>query len=176
MRALGCLSMMTLFYISFCHIINRVQGPMIERPNRLDFPLPSKGEIDKAGTHRAVVYVPSTTDQNTPISKKMFDSRVARVSREVSRIFGGDTVQRASFGNWIDDNGVLVKENVARIEFFTTPKNYRKNDATIGNMIQRLAKEWGQWAISYEYQAPNRARALYFVHPVQDRRRLNKVI
>lgn len=138
---------------------------MSDRPRKLDFPIQREGVVSKAGTHRAVIYVPSTTAQDKPISAKMFNQRVATVSREMSRIFGGDTVQRASFGNWIDDKGSLVREKVARIEFFTTPKNYKKNDAEVGRLIHKLAKKWGQWAISYEYQSPKQARALYFVHP-----------
>lgn len=138
----------------------------MDRPTRIDFPIPRKGVVSKAGTHRAVIYVPSTTSKDKPISKKSFDSRVATVSREISRIFGGDTVQRASFGNWIDDRGKLVKEKVARIEFFTTPTGYKRNDAEVGRLVHQLAKKWGQWAISYEYQSPKQARALYFVHPM----------
>ena len=138
---------------------------MSDRPTKLDFPIPREGAVSKAGTHRAVIYVPSTTSQDKPISERKFNQRVARVSREVSRIFGGDTVQRAAFGNWIDDRGKLVREKVARIEFFTTPKSYKRHDNDLGRMIHKLAKEWGQWAISYEYQSPKQSRALYFVHP-----------
>lgn len=122
---------------------------MSDRPTKLDFPLEKEGAVSKAGTHRAVIYVPSTTAQDKPVSAKEFNKRVAKVSKEVSHIFGGDTVQRAAFGNWIDDKGNLVREKVARIEFFTTPRGYKRHDYDIGKMLHKLAKEWGQWAISY---------------------------
>jgi hypothetical protein len=146
-----------------------------DRPKRIDFPVPKDDEILKAGTHRGVIYVPSTTDMSKPISAKEHQKRVRMVSKEISRIFGGDTVQRQAFGNWLDEKGKLVGERITRIEFFTTPSNYRKNDYKIGKMIHNLAKKWGQWAISYEYQSPKQSRALYFVRPVE-RKKLDRMV
>jgi hypothetical protein len=139
---------------------------MYDRPRRLDFPIPRKEVITKAGTHRAVIYVPSTTDQNKKIPERQFQKRINLVSRAITETFGGDTVQRMSFGSEIR-NGRLIAEKIARIEFFTTPKGYKENDYGVGRMVHSLAKKWGQWGISYEDQSPQQARALYFVHPLK---------
>ena len=138
---------------------------MSDRPRKLDFPIKRKDVITKAGTHRAVIYVPSTSDQNRKIPDKQFQKRINLVSRAITETFGGNTVQRMSFGSEIR-NGRLIAEKIARIEFFTTPSGYKRNDAEVGKMVHRLARKWGQWGISYEYQSPKQARALYFVHPV----------
>lgn len=131
---------------------------MRNRPNRLDFP------TDRGLNHRGVIYIPSTTARNRPISKTAFNNRVNQVSSFISKTFGGDTVQRMGFGNWIDEeNGKLVSEKVARIEFFADKKAYLKNDYKLGRMLQRLQKKWGQWGISYEYQSPSKGRALHFI-------------
>lgn len=137
---------------------------MIDRPNKLDFPIPRKEVITKAGTHRAVIYVPSTSEQSKKIPDKQFQNRINLVSRAITETFGGNTVQRMSYGSEIR-NGRLIAEKIARIEFFTTPTSYKQNDADVGKMVHQLAKKWGQWGISYEYQSPKQARALYFVHP-----------
>ncbi len=57
---------------------------MYDRPRRLDFPIPRKKEITKVGTHRAVVYVPSTTDQSRKIPDKQFQKRIATIKDEQS--------------------------------------------------------------------------------------------
>lgn len=138
---------------------------MKDRPRQLDFPIPRKEIITKAGTHRAVIYIPSTTDQNKKIPDKQFQARINSVSRAIVDTFGGNTVQRMSFGSEVRGNR-LIAEKIARVEFFTTPSGYKENDAEVGRMVHRLAKKWGQWGISYEYQSPKQSRALYFVHPV----------
>lgn len=139
---------------------------MYDRPRRLDFPIPRKEVITKAGTHRAVIYVPSTTDQSRKIPDKQFQKRIDSVSKAIADTFGGNTVQRMSFGSEIRNNR-LISEKIARIEFFTTPSGYKENDAEVGRMVHTLAEKWGQWGISYEYQSPKQARALYFVHPLK---------
>lgn len=138
---------------------------MSDRPRKLDFPIKRKDVITKAGTHRAVIYIPSTTDQSRKIPDKQFQKRINFVSRAITETFGGNTVQRMSFGSEIR-NGRLIAEKIARIEFFTTPSGYKQNDAEVGRMVHKLARKWGQWGISYEYQSPKQSRALYFVHPV----------
>jgi hypothetical protein len=127
------------------------------RPNRLDFP------TGKGMNHRGVIYIPSTTAKNKNISKTAFNNRVNMVSRQIAKTFGGNTVQRMGFGNWIDDDGKLISEKVARIEFYADKKTYLKNDHKLARMLHRLQNKWGQWALSYEYQSPSKARALHFI-------------
>lgn len=146
---------------------------MRKRPNELDFPVSSKA-VTRAGMNRAVVYVPSTTDQNKPISNSEFEKRVERVSRKIAKTFGGNTLQRMSFGSEVRD-GRLIAEKVARIEFFTDNATYNKRDTSIGKLLHNLARQWGQWGISYEYQSPTKPRALYFVHPIS-KEKLKKVM
>lgn len=127
------------------------------RPNRLDFP------VDKGLDYRGVIYIPSTTAKDRTISRTAFNKRIDSVSERISKTFGGNTVQRMGFGNWVDDDGNLVKEKIARIEFFADRKSYLRNDHRLANMLKRLQDKWGQEALSFEFQSPNKKRALHFI-------------
>lgn len=129
-----------------------------ERPTKLDFPL------DKGMRWKGVIYVPSTMDKSRPISDSEFKRRINKVSRTLSSIFGGDTIQRMAYGNWIDEKTKkLVSEKIARIEFYAKKNDYLRNDSKLGDMIHKLAKQWGQWAISYEFQTDKTPPSLHFV-------------
>ncbi len=130
---------------------------IMNRRNKLDFP------TDRGLTHRGVIYIPSTRDVDRPISRQALQKRINLVSRAIANTFGGSTVQRKAFGKWVDEDGNLVGEEIARIEFFTDRKSYLANDHKIGKIIQRLKKKWGQEAIAYEYESPKKSRALHFI-------------
>jgi len=128
-----------------------------ERPGKLDFPL------DKGLTYRGVIYIPSTTDRSKKIPADEFNRRINKASRNISETFGGNTVQRMAFGNWIGPGNKLVSERVARIEFFADRNSYLNNDSTLGQLVHQLAKQWGQDAISFEFQTDEDPNTLHFV-------------
>ncbi|RLG45309.1 MAG: hypothetical protein DRN81_01960 [Thermoproteota archaeon] len=130
---------------------------IVERKGKLDFPL------DKGLTYRGVIYIPSTTDRNKKIPANEFNRRINKISRNISETFGGNTVQRMGFGNWIGPGDKLVKERIARIEFFADKDSYLDNDSALGQLVHKLAKQWGQDAISFEFQTGKDPNTLHFV-------------
>lgn len=141
---------------------------IVERPKKLDFPL------TKGFTYRGVIYIPSTTSRDKKIKTNEFNRRIRKVSRQVADTFGGNTVQRMAFGSWIDNKGKLVKEKIVRIEFFTNPKTYLSKDSSVGQLIHRLAKQWGQDEISFEFQTDKSPNTLHFVP--SNKKDFNKMI
>lgn len=88
---------------------------------------------------------------------------INKVARIISNTYGGNTTQRMAIGNWFDDKGKFVSEDIARIEFFTNRKDYLRNDSKLGRTIHALTKQWGQDALSFELKTGKRSNALYFI-------------
>lgn len=131
--------------------------PIVERPRKLDFPL------TKGMNCRGVIYIPSTTAKDKNIPKSEFNRRINKVARTISDTYGGNTTQRMAIGNWFDDRGKFVSEDIARIEFFTNRKDYLRNDSKLGRLIYALTKQWGQDALSFELKTGKKGNALHFI-------------
>lgn len=110
----------------------------------------------------SAIYVPSTQDVDKKISKKKFSDRVQQVQKFMSREFGGTTTDRR-VGTYMAKSGKVVKEDVAIVENYSDFKDWEKKDEIIRNFIKRLGKKWGQESISFEFEAPKKARRLVFV-------------
>src|SRR4030065_646509 len=121
-------------------------------PRKIDFPLGEGRDT------RAVVYVPSTTKdkegKDVPVSRNDFNKRVKETSTFLSKTFGGVT-RVTGIGSWVNKRGVLVKENVVKVESFSPTKTYKKVDVTLGNFVKQKAKEWKQDKVSFEFETPD---------------------
>jgi len=105
----------------------------------------------------AVIYVPSTSDVDKVISTVQFNRRIKETEKFLSKSFGGST-RVSGIGSYISSKDNLVQEKVAKVEVFTTRKNYNKNDEKIRKYLEKKKNVWGQEAISYEFE-----ETLYFV-------------
>lgn len=114
-------------------------------------------------TTRVAIYVPSTIDGVKPITTKEFAKRVSRTQRFLNKLFGGTTRVRAQ-GSYVMRGGKLVKENVAVVESFTTPKSWLKEDKRVLGWVMNKKKKWGQESVSFEYESPRTpASSLTFI-------------
>ena len=103
-----------------------------------------------------VIYVPSTSNVSKKISTQTFQRRIRETANFLSTKFGGAT-RVSDIGYWVSDKKGLVKEKVAKVECFTKRKDYYRYDMEIEKWIEQKKKEWGQEAISYEFE-----EALFF--------------
>jgi len=121
-------------------------------PEKLDFPTGRGNNI------HIIIYVPSTIGIDKKISKEQFDKRIKSVIDFLRDKFGGSTKIKASGDYYSDELKKPVKERVAKVEAFTTKRDYYKADKEIRKFLKEKKKSWSQEAISYEYE-----ESLYFV-------------
>jgi len=121
-------------------------------PNKLDFP------TGKGKNVRIVIYVPSTTNIDKKIPNSQFRRRITSVVNFLRSKLGGST-RVLGIGNYYsDDLNKSITEKVAKVESFTTTKDYYREDKKIRKFLLRKKKAWKQEWLSYEYRG-----SLYFV-------------
>lgn len=117
---------------------------------------------DKGLQTYSAIYVPSTQDVDKKITKKQFRQRVADVQGFLTREFGGTTTDN-EVGTYQAKSGKIVTEKVAKVENFSDFQDWKTKDEKIREYIAKMAKKWGQESISFEFEAPHKARKLIFV-------------
>jgi hypothetical protein len=94
------------------------------------------------------IYIPSTTNQSTPISNEVRQLYIDDALNTFSGMFGGATAIDEN-GAWVDDNGELIKEDVTIVYSFVQ----NLNDKTIDNVVNyagKIKKELSQSSVSIE--------------------------
>ena len=124
---------------------------MTRRREGFDFP---KGEGNEI---HSIIYVPSTKNTTEPISQKEFKKRINDTIRFYRKYLGGST-KIIGVGNWRSGSKESVTEKIAKIENFSSSVDYDKADLKIKKWLYNKKREWGQNAISYEFE-----ESLYFV-------------
>jgi len=104
-----------------------------------------------------IIYVPSTTDVGTHITKKQLDKRVKQVKDYVANVFGGYT-ETETDGGYKTTDGDIVEEDIIKVSVFAKRKDWKKNETKIVEQIRKWGKEWGQEAIGFEFEGD-----LYYV-------------
>ena len=122
----------------------------------LDFPK------EKGLQTYTAVYVPSTQDVDKKISKGKFNKRIADVQEFLTKKFGGTTTS-TEVGTYQAQSGNIVKEKVAKVENFSDFTDWKKQDEDVMKFVEKMAKKWGQESLSFEFEAPRKARRLVFV-------------
>ena len=121
-------------------------------PNKRDFP---KG---KGNNIHIVILVPSTKGIDKKITKKQFKLRIKSVVKFLRKKFGGSTRIRGVGDFSSQELGKPVQEQIAKVETFTTTRNYNKADKNIRTFLKNKKKSWGQESIGYEFE-----ESLHFV-------------
>lgn len=103
-----------------------------------------------AATVQFAIIVPSTRDGD-PITDAAFEDRIEQVQRWMDERFGGDTTIRGT-GDYIDDAGELAAEDVAVVETFMTPAEYRDRKGAIESFIKERYRNWRQDQIGFEFE------------------------
>jgi hypothetical protein len=110
----------------------------------------------------SAIYVPSTKDVDKKISKGAFDKRVKETQKFLSDKFGGSTTDRR-VGTYTSRKGKLVREDIAIVENYSDYEDWKKKDKVVRNYLKKKRKAWKQESLSFEFEAPNKARKLVFV-------------
>jgi hypothetical protein len=106
-----------------------------------------RGEI-KLPIEQAVL-VPSTQNQNHPISKQQFKKRVDDVRKYLGKNFGGYTSVQGT-GGFVTDEGKLIKEPVDEVFSFAEKKNFPKKEKALIGQLKEWGHIWGQDSMGYE--------------------------
>jgi len=93
------------------------------------------------------IIIPSTKEENKPITPKEFKKRIKETAKFMSSRFGGDTAIKG-MGDWVDNNK-LTREKVVIIESSMTKKDYEKHKEELAKFIRNKREEWGQQTIGY---------------------------
>ncbi len=122
------------------------------------------GDLDKEFKFDSnfIIYVPSTSDVSSQISKDELNSRVEEVKEFVSNHFGGYTETQAD-GGYKSDSGDVVEEDVVKVSVFAKEKDWENRENLIVAQVKEWANKWGQEAIGFEYEDANGKRKLYYI-------------
>jgi len=94
--------------------------------------------------------VPSTYN-GKKLSKEEFETRIKKTRGELTRKFNGDTTVKAR-GDWKDDDGNVVEEEVAVVEVSMKRSDYDNTRPQISRYLMGKKKEWGQDSIGYKFE------------------------
>ena len=134
-------------------------------PNQADMEVYEKGgDLDKEFKFDSnfIIYVPSTSDVSSQISKDELNSRVEEVKEFVSNHFGGYTETQAD-GGYKSDSGDVVEEDVVKVSVFAKEKDWENRENLIVAQVKEWANKWGQEAIGFEYEDADGKRKLYYI-------------
>ena len=111
--------------------------------------IPIPAGIDMSRRSRLAVYVPSTEDTDQPIPQQEFTDRTDRISRFLSRLFGGVTVI-PSAGYWIDPGDRLIYERINIVQSAMGPADLAEHLDTVFGAMTRYRDIWRQTAVTLD--------------------------
>lgn len=100
----------------------------------------------------ASIYIPSTVDENKPISDEEFQKRIENVQKEFTKMFGGITTFLGNGTYVSEDTGNFIKEDVAVVEVFMDEDKWEKMKDDIYDWLEEKQKEWRQDSIGFEFK------------------------
>jgi len=98
-----------------------------------------------------IVYVPSTTFNNEPISSEEFSRRIEEVKSFLFNLFGGYTAVVGE-GGFRSKTGDVVDESVVRVISYTDREGYENHQKHLFEFLKEKQKEWGQESMGYEVE------------------------
>lgn len=99
----------------------------------------------------ATIYVPSTRNGDEKISKKEFEKRIKNTQEEFTKRFGGTTTFKG-YGTYVDNEGEVIEEKVAVVEFHMSKGDWEDNKEDIYKWLDKKQEEWGQESVAFEYE------------------------
>lgn len=120
----------------------------------------------KFSSTRIAIIVPSTTDINKTIPKRVFNRRLRNTARFLTKRFGGTTRIRGT-GTFVSSmkKGDIVEEKVGIVESFIPKGTFSKSDRTdVRNFLEDKKKAWGQESLAVQIESPQKkATTTHFV-------------
>lgn len=114
------------------------------------FDFPKKEQLEGSNNIHVIIYVPSTKSGDIQLTGREFKRRINETRRFIRNVLGGSTTV-SGIGDW-KDNDKIYTEEVAKVESFTTARDYDKADLRIKNWLKNKKREWSQVSLSYEFE------------------------
>jgi hypothetical protein len=105
------------------------------------------------------LYVPGTQGESELVPKPERLRRIKEAEKKMSNLFGGYTEVDAT-GGWVNDDKKLIQEPQGKVTAYTTPEKLAKGRKGFENYVKQIKKDYGQSAISIEYEGD-----LFFYEP-----------
>lgn len=115
-----------------------------------EFDFPKKRQLEGSNNIHVIIYVPSTKAGDQQLTGREFKKRISETRRFIRTILGGSTTV-SGIGDW-KDNDKIYTEDVAKVESFTTARDYDLADLRIKKWLMNKKREWGQVSLSYEFE------------------------
>lgn len=110
------------------------------------------------------LYVPSTQGESTLIGKRERMERIQDAEEKMSNLFGGYTEVDAT-GGWVNDDNKLVQEPEGKVTAYTTQQKLKSGRKGFEDYVKKIKKDYGQSAISIEYEGD-----LFFYAPKEKKK------
>lgn len=116
------------------------------------------------------VFVPSTR-LDKPVSKKVFEKRIQKVKKFLSKKFGGYTAVRGAGGYYSTEKHKVIQEPVVIVESFSTKKAFNKNKKALMKKLGEWRRNWEQESIGYEHEGD-----LYYFEKQKRRKKIKDFV
>ena len=100
-------------------------------------------KVRNALTTHLIIYVPSTSGN--------FEQRVEETQKFLTRLFGG-TTEQGGIGTYVGKQRKVIKEDVAKVEVFTTPSLWESKKDALLKWLRSKKKAWRQEELAVEYE------------------------
>lgn len=97
------------------------------------------------------LYVPSTQGEKDLMNASIQKARTTEAEGEMSKIFGG-TTEVSAVGRWYNDKGLFVREPIAKVTSYTTPKAFNDGKKRFEDYVRQIARRYNQSSIALEYE------------------------
>ena len=98
-------------------------------------------------TNKITLYVPSTAGLSDKIGEVEHNSRMLKVAKFFSELFGGATATKDATGFYVADSGELVEESIIQVSSFCLAENFQKLVDEVFKFAQELNQDWQQESI-----------------------------
>ena len=106
------------------------------------------GRLDLSRRCRLAVYVPSTVQGDQPVDQQEFTNRTDKISRYLSRLFGGVTVTPAA-GYYVDpDSDRLIYERINVVTSHVSTPALSEHLDTVFTAVKQYRDLWQQTSIA----------------------------
>jgi len=96
------------------------------------------------------INVPTTKDEDTPLTQKEINRRVAQTELFLTKNFGGKTSINAGGGYML--NGKVIQEPIIQVQSSMSKIKYQQLKVKLEKFIKDKQKEWSQHTIGYSFE------------------------
>jgi len=96
------------------------------------------------------INVPTTKDEDKPLTQKEIERRVNQTELFLTRNFGGKTSTKSSGGYML--NGKVIQEPIIQVQSSMSKTKYRQLKVKLEKFIKDKQKEWSQHTIGYSFE------------------------